>query len=90
LNDAETKDRDIQHITDVQVYRCSKSEYATEYRMRCKIDGVQQMGKLLTTAQVEDLANGVDRLKMASEIFAKEIKQIGIGRLREFKTGLGR
>lgn len=90
LNDAERKDRDIQHITDVQVYRCSKSEYATEYRMRCKIDGVQQMGKLLTTAQVEDLANGVDRLKMASEIFAKEIKQIGIGRLQGFKTGLGR
>lgn len=77
-------------ITDVKVFRNGTNTFSTEYKMRCKIDGIQQMGKLLTTAQVEDLANGADRIKMATEVFAKEINQLSIDRLQVYKTGLGR
>lgn len=61
------------HISDIRVYRNPQNSSSTEFRMRCRIDGVQQMGKVLTPAQVENLANGEDKTRMAAEVFAKEL-----------------
>ena len=62
-------------ITDVRVYRNPQNATSTEFRMRCRIDGEQQMGKALTAAQVENLANGEDKTRMAAKVFADELSR---------------
>ena len=62
-------------ITDVRVYRNPQNATSTEFRMRCRIDGEQQMGKVLTAAQVENLANGEDKTRMAAKVFADELSR---------------
>ena len=64
---------DLSRITDVRVYRNPMNKSAIEFRMRCCIDGVQQLGRVITTQDVEDLANGADKKKMASQVFAREM-----------------
>ena len=53
-------------ITDVYVFRNPQVRDSVEFRMRCRIDGVQQMGRVLSADQVEQLANGADKVRMAS------------------------
>lgn len=66
----------LPRVTEINVYRSALNTISTEYKMRCKIDGVQQMGKVLTSQQVEDLANGADRIDMAQKVFADEMTEI--------------
>lgn len=83
----EGKDNTEAEITEVRIFRNPQNHSETEFRMRCKIDGVQQMGKVLTSQQVEDLANGADRIDMAAKVFAHEIAEI---RNQQLEKGRGR
>ena len=83
----EGKDNTEVEITEVRIFRNPQNHSETEFRMRCKIDGVQQMGKVLTSQQVEDLANGADRIDMAAKVFAHEIAEI---RNQQLEKGRGR
>ena len=64
----------LPRITNIRVYLNSQNKANTEFRMRCKIDGIQQLGKVLKPEQVEELANGANRAQIASIVFSKELK----------------
>ena len=64
---------DLSRITDVNIYRNPQNKSQTEFRMRCKIDGEQLLGRILYPQQVEDLANGADKVAMAAKVFAREM-----------------
>ena len=68
-------DCDLLRITDVRVFRNPQNKAEMEFRMRCKIDGVQQLGKILTSDQVEELANGADRTRMAAQVFRSKLDE---------------
>ena len=59
-------------ITGVCVFRNPQVRDSVEFRMRCRIDGVQQMGRVLSADQVEQLANGADKVRMAAKVFDSE------------------
>lgn len=64
---------DLSRISDVNVFRNPMNKDYVEFRMRCKIDGEQMLGRVITTGQVEELANGADRKEMAARVFAREM-----------------
>lgn len=67
-------------ITDVCVFRNPQVRDSVEFRMRCRIDVVQQMGRVLSADQVEQLANGADKVRMAAKVFDGELSA---GRTRQ-------
>ena len=64
---------DLSRISDVRIYRNPLNKSSLEFRLRCTIDGVQQMGRIIHPQMVEDLANGADRTEMAAKVFAREM-----------------
>ena len=76
-------------ITDVYVFRNPQVRDSVEFRMRCRIDGVQQMGRVLSADQVEQLANEADKVRMASKVFDSELT-LHNSCERSLKSGPGR
>lgn len=66
---AEAEYHGLLRITDVCVFRNPQVHDSDEFRIRCRIDGVHQMGRVLSADQVEQLANGADK------VFDSELKQ---------------
>ena len=64
---------DLSRISDVRIYRNPLNKSSLEFRLRCTIDGVQQMGRIIHPQMVEDLSNGADRTEMAAKVFAREM-----------------
>ena len=81
--------KDLSRISDVNVFRNPMNKDYVEFRMRCKIDGEQMLGRVITTQQVEDLANGADRKEIAAQVFAREMT-LNNPNEQSIKNGLGK
>ena len=69
------------HVSEVCIFRNPQNHSELEFRMRCKVDGVQQMGKSITGADCERIIKafsdrqGIEALKneLAQKYFKNEI-----------------
>ena len=64
---------DLSRISNVKVFRNPLLHDRDEYRIKCMIDGVQQMGRVIFPMQIVALANGTNRTKIAAQAFAREM-----------------
>lgn len=64
---------DLTRISEVKIFRNPFLHDRDEYRMKCRIDGVQQLGRILFPTQVVELANGADKTEIAAQVFAREM-----------------
>lgn len=64
---------DLTRISEVKIFRNPFLHDRDEYRMKCRIDGVQQLGRVLFPTQVVELANGADKTEIAAQVFAREM-----------------